>query len=105
MAHSCPECWARCHCGGDIDDLPDEIEDPDIDAPVEDENNGNLMDDPIEVFFPVAVNEYEWIKERFPKNYTLFAGKSGELNVYAVFPTVFTRSGGGLEFPKTGGVM
>jgi hypothetical protein len=21
MAHDCPECGSRCHCGGDIDDL------------------------------------------------------------------------------------
>lgn len=21
MAHTCPECGCRCHCGGDIDDL------------------------------------------------------------------------------------
>lgn len=21
MAHNCPECYALCHCGGDIDDL------------------------------------------------------------------------------------
>lgn len=21
MAHECPECGLRCHCGGDIDDL------------------------------------------------------------------------------------
>lgn len=21
MAHLCPECGCRCHCGGDIDDL------------------------------------------------------------------------------------
>jgi hypothetical protein len=20
MAHECPECYTRCHCGGDIDD-------------------------------------------------------------------------------------
>jgi hypothetical protein len=20
MAHSCPQCWILCHCGGDIDD-------------------------------------------------------------------------------------
>lgn len=21
MAHSCPECWQVCYCGGDIDDI------------------------------------------------------------------------------------
>jgi len=21
MAHECPECYSRCHCGGDIDDI------------------------------------------------------------------------------------
>ena len=21
MAHSCPDCGAACHCGGDIDDI------------------------------------------------------------------------------------
>ena len=21
MAHECPECGDRCHCGGDVDDL------------------------------------------------------------------------------------
>jgi hypothetical protein len=21
MAHDCPECYAICHCGGDIDDI------------------------------------------------------------------------------------
>lgn len=21
MAHDCPECYTRCHCGGDIDDI------------------------------------------------------------------------------------
>ena len=21
MAHSCPECYQTCHCGGDIDDI------------------------------------------------------------------------------------
>uniref|UniRef100_A0A6H2A486 Uncharacterized protein n=1 Tax=viral metagenome TaxID=1070528 RepID=A0A6H2A486_9ZZZZ len=21
MGHHCPECYAQCHCGGDIDDL------------------------------------------------------------------------------------
>lgn len=21
MAHTCPECGSKCHCGGDVDDL------------------------------------------------------------------------------------
>ena len=25
--HACPECGLRCHCGGDIDDIPFEVND------------------------------------------------------------------------------
>ncbi len=53
MAHSCPECWLVCHCGGDIDDLcfddtdeamrcthcPDEFADIDDEYPLEDEGH------------------------------------------------------------------